>query len=256
MRWWSEVTPVAGPCCARPAIVRCRVEMGSDLGLSALVPLRRAAIRRPLPSTGSRGSVPPLHRSDGALRLPAARPAALRSASRDRTAVRSSVRSHRRPARPPRAWGFVDRCPVRSPGGRRQGLPGSWGTPLCPRPALRPRWDLHARPSRRVGAASRYFDGVGSHDTAPFGAQSHGLRTRCRRFASPGYPGRRKTRFRLLASVAGRDWLPAGFHAGFQSSLHLIPPAQVSPGAPKCKPSRWRGWRGAWTRANGSEPRS
>jgi hypothetical protein len=27
----------------------------------------------------------------------------------------------------------------------------------------------------------------------------------------------RKTRFRLLASFAGRDWVPAGFHAGFPS---------------------------------------
>lgn len=200
--------------------------------MSAIGPLRRAAIRRPLPSTGSRGSVPPLHRYYGALRLPAA-PPALRFSSRGSSAVRSVIRSPRRRARHRGAWGFVDRCPDPVMRRRRPGLPGSWGTPLCPCPALRPRWDRHARPSRRVGAAFRYFDGVGSHHKSPFGAQSHGLRTRCLRFASSGYPGRRKTRFRLLASFAGRDWLPAGFHTGFQSFLHLIPPAQAWPGTPK-----------------------
>ena len=54
--------------------------------------------------------------------------------------------------------------------------------------------------------------------------------------AATGYA--RKYAIRLLASFAGRDWLPAGFRAGFQRLLHLILPAQAWPGAPKCMPSR------------------
>ena len=45
---------ISGACRARAAIVCCFVEMVSGLGMSAIVPLRRSAIRRPLPSTGSR----------------------------------------------------------------------------------------------------------------------------------------------------------------------------------------------------------
>jgi hypothetical protein len=45
-----------------------------------------------------------------------------------------------------------------------------------------------------------------------FGAQSHGLGTRCLCFAAPVTRAPRKTRFRLPASSAGRVWLPAGFH--------------------------------------------
>ena len=44
-----------------------------------------------------------------------------------------------------------------------------------------------------------------------YGAQSHGLCTRCLRFAAPVTRTPRKTRFRLLASSTGRDSLPAGF---------------------------------------------
>jgi len=106
---------------------------------------------------------------------------------------------------------------------RRQGLPGSWGTPLCTCPALRPRWDLRARPSRRFGAAFRYFHHVGSHDH-PFRGSitrpAHSLSTLRRH----GLPEPRKTRFRLLASFAGRDCLPAGFQTEFQSLVTSHPP--------------------------------
>ena len=42
-----------------------------------------------------------------------------------------------------------------------------------------------------------------------FGAQSHGPLTRCLRFAASVTRTPRKTRSRLLASSAGRGWLPA-----------------------------------------------
>jgi hypothetical protein len=45
---------------------------------------------------------------------------------------------------------------------------------------------------------------------ANFGAQSHGPHTRCLRFAGWITPPPRKTRFRRLANLTGRDWLPGG----------------------------------------------
>src|SRR5438128_8261502 len=104
MWWLSDVKLIFGACCARVAIVCCRVEMLSDLEMSAIGPFRRSAIRRPLPSTGSHGSVPRLPRYYEAFRLPAAHPAALRCPSLGGTALcaRTSLpsvaeRSHRRP---------------------------------------------------------------------------------------------------------------------------------------------------------------
>jgi hypothetical protein len=79
-----------------------------------------------------------------------------------------------------------------------------------------------ARPLRRHDAAFRCLKHVGSRDNNHFEAQSHGPFTRCLRFAVGVAPSPRKTRFRLLASVAGRGWLPAGFHrkvSAFASSF-------------------------------------
>ncbi len=105
------------------------------------------------------------------------------------------------------------------------------GGPACTCPALRPRWDLCARPLLRIGVAFRGFDGVGSHNELPFGAQSHGPHICCLRFAARVTPAPRKTRFRPLACVTGRDWLPARSHC--KVSTHRIPLTQASPGAPK-----------------------
>jgi hypothetical protein len=142
MEWLSDVKLSSGACRANFAIACCRVEMVSDPGMSDIVPLRRSVIRRPLPSTGSFGSVPRLHQYYGALRLPAAHPAALRCL---RLAVPlyvlgcslpSTAECNRR-----RPGAFVTRLPLRS--GivrRRQGLPGSWGTLLYTwQPGFTPR---------------------------------------------------------------------------------------------------------------------
>jgi len=67
-----------------------------------------------------------------------------------------------------------------------------------------------------------------------FEAQSHGLRTPCLRFAAGVTPEPRKTRFRLLASFAGRVWLPSGFQYEVSLDLtHHILPAKASLGAPE-----------------------
>lgn len=107
--------------------------------------------------------------------------------------------------------------------------------PACP--ALGPRWDLRARPLRRVGVAFRLLDDVGSHDERYFGAQSHGLQAHCLRFAAGVTPRPRKTRFRLAANLGragvATRWIPT---RGFELSLHLILLAQALPGAPNTRP--------------------
>jgi len=90
------------------------------------------------------------------------------------------------------------------------GSPRFLGGPACACPALGPRRDRRARPLRRVGAAFRSDNSVGSRGDCPIEALSHGPPTRCLRFAVRLTPRPRKTRFRLLASFAGRVWLPAG----------------------------------------------
>ncbi len=58
--------------------------------------------------------------------------------------------------------------------------------------------------------------------TATFEALSHGLGTRCLRFAGRIAPPPRKTRFRLLASSAGWDWIPTGFLRKVSEFTHVI----------------------------------
>ena len=71
-----------------------------------------------------------------------------------------------------------------------------------------------------LGVVFRYLDGVDSRDFPHFGAQSHGPRTRCLRFAGWITPPPRKTRFRRLANLTGRDWLPAGSHRKVSGLSH------------------------------------
>jgi hypothetical protein len=64
-----------------------------------------------------------------------------------------------------------------------------------------------------------------------FGAQSHGLQTPCVRFAGWVAPPPRNTRFRLLAHLAGLDWLPAGSLRKVSRTIASFPLSQALPGA-------------------------
>ncbi len=205
--------------------------------MSAIVPFRRSAIRRPLPSTGSCGSVPRLHRYYEAFRLPAAHPAALRCLRLAVPLCALVFRSRRRPNAAAAGQGlWIYRLPlVPVTARRRQALPGSWRTPVCSCPALRPRWDLRARPSRRFGAAFRGYYNVGSHDDHLRGSITrpvHSLSTL--RHHDHSWP--RKTRFRLLATLCraglGTRWVPPqGFRNSYiSSSLPRLFLAHSSPG--------------------------
>jgi len=125
---------------------------------------------------------------------------------------------------------------------RREGLPGSWGTPLCACPALRPRRDLHVRPwalirlvrdsecfvardyrrpclfpppistLQRLDAAFRLYESVGSHVEVISGLNH----TAC---TLAVYAPQRELphhHVRLASgwgpAFTGRDSLPAGSH--------------------------------------------
>src|SRR6266542_3172269 len=97
---------------------------------------------------------------------------------------------------------FFLRCSPDSLGWKRQGVPGSWETPMPACPALRPRWNLSARLSSAPRCClPRKRDGVGFHHRSHFGAQSRSLRARCLRLAARLSPQPRKTRFRLAANL-------------------------------------------------------
>ncbi len=106
------------------------------------------------------------------------------------------------------------------------------GGPRCERALFSdPGGIADARPLRRRDAAFRQDDDVGSRDHENFGAQSHGPLPHCLRFAMPVARSLRKTRFRLLASSAGRGLVPRKVPSkGFSTIVHS--PFPSFPGAP------------------------
>ncbi len=67
------------------------------------------------------------------------------------------------------------------------------------------------RPYSETDAAPEHLNAKGTHDELSFEAQSHGLGTRCLRFAGWITPPPRKTRFRLPARLYRTGLIPAGF---------------------------------------------
>ncbi len=139
MWWLSDVKLSSDACCARVAIVCCRVEMVSDLGMSGIVPLRRSAIRRPLPSTGSWRVSSPASSVLWAAPTPChpSRRTSLPSLGDTAVCTRLFAPVDSRVLLPQaRGFGSTGFPSFRFIARRRQGLPGSWGTPLCTCPAL------------------------------------------------------------------------------------------------------------------------
>ena len=127
--------------------------------------------------------------------------------------------------------GLSSGCPPATSTWSRQHLPGSWRTLLSACPALRPRRDPRTWPVSALGCClpllvrrrlSRRF--------RSFEAQSRGPHTRCLRFAARVAPAPRKTRFRLVASFAGRGLNPQGPFVKFPL-LHRFLLTQALPGA-------------------------
>ena len=115
----------------------------------------------------------------------------------------------------PTGQGLVTGCPHPDSSTETTGSPRFLGNPLHACPALRPRWDLCARPLLRFGAAFRASDGVGSHENRNFEAQSHGPHARCLRFAGWVAPaparlasGCLARRCRARGSSCSSRWVP------------------------------------------------
>ena len=93
---------------------------------------------------------------------------------------------------------------------------------------------LHCSPTplQRVDTAFRTSPKRRLPQLTYFGAQSHGLHTRCLRFATRVTPMPRKTRFRLVASLYRTGfitrWVPL---QGFSNASSLLPPCPSFPGA-------------------------
>ena len=66
---------------------------------------------------------------------------------------------------------------------RRPGVPSSWGTLMCLRPALRPRRDRDCQAITAVRHGPTCIQRRGLSTTGNIGARSHGIDTRCLRFA-------------------------------------------------------------------------
>ena len=207
--------------------------MVSDLDISAIVPLRRSAIRRPLPSTGSCGSVPRLRRYYDAFRLPAAHPAALRC-------LRLAVPL------------LCARLSLPSPAERSRRRPGALNLPAAPRAGHRAET---AGPPRFLENPSVLMP----CSSTPVGPPRQAISAlRCclpwllqRRLPRRPLAGLNHTACSLAvyassprSLVATQDSLPAAGHtlpggpgyplgstARFQKLLHLILPAQAFPGA-------------------------
>ncbi len=145
---------------------------------------------------------------------------------------RLRFRSHRRQATNTCDAGHIDHpvCP-HVPGFRAEttGPPTFLGNPIVPMPCSpTPAGPITPGHSRCVGTAP-----VHTTTKAPAGisleAQSHGLGTRCLRFAGWITPPPRKTRFRLLAKLYRTGLLPVGFQRKVsERSTWLILPSQAS----------------------------
>ena len=113
---------------------------------------------------------------------------------------------------------------------RRQELPGSWRTPLCTCPALRPRRDLCARPLLRFGVAFRLSNGVGSRNYL-ISELNHTARTLAV-YASQGglLPRHARLASGWLASLSRQSCL-LGPMKGFRLHRSYHPPSPSFPGA-------------------------
>jgi len=106
---------------------------------------------------------------------------------------------------------------------RRQGLSGSWRTPMPACPALRPRRNPGTLAVSCQDVAFRRKHDVGFR-SASFEAQSHGPQTPCVRYAAWVTPGPRNTRFRLPAVSPQAGKLLGSPEARTQNHSFLLSP--------------------------------
>jgi hypothetical protein len=226
----ASVNAACGISHASFAIRSSFVETVMEPDVAAIFPSNVPVFRCSLPSMGSLGLVPPLLRYCEELRLPAAPPALLRFL-RSAVPPLSSYFAPPGARRSARGPGVIHRIPQSrfiDGNDRTSQVPGV--TPLRTCRALRPRWDLSARPLPRFGVVFRQMDGV-----LPTITRISRLNRTARPFAVYASQGglphlHARLAFRRLASLTGRDWFPAGSQRKVSGHPILLP--QASPGAP------------------------
>ena len=115
---------------------------------------------------------------------------------------------------PSRKWSVETAGSLRFPSDPRVPTPCSQ-TPVGP---------IHAGYSGVSARPPLQITNGGSRNKDDFGAQSHGIRTRCLRFAGRVAPPPRKTRFRLLAKLCRAGFVhPQGCDERFPSFESLSP---------------------------------
>jgi hypothetical protein len=237
MWWLSDVKLNSGACCARVAIACCRVEMVSDLGMSGIVPLRRSAIRRPLPSTGSCGVSSP------ASQVLRGAPTPLPSVPPHFVILRLAVplcalvfRSRRRPSATAAGQGLcINRLPLVPVQRAETAGPHRFlGNPAANMPCS----STPVGPQRQAISALRYclppFVTTSAPTTSTLTGLNHTACPLAVYASSPQLPA--TTQDSLLGcwpALPGGIGYPLGSSARFQSSLHLILLAQALPVAPR-----------------------
>src|SRR3990172_8270313 len=214
MWWFNDVNPICGACFANAAIRSCRVDTISKFDASIVFPLNGSMTRRPASlHRVSPGGIPRLPRYYQGAATPG-RPSRLASfsfARRYHAAACGSLprtTNGKRPRTRRLVWLALGRFVVVE----TAGPPTFLGNPSCLCPVLRPRRDdayqairyAHAAPAESTTKAPAF---------GSFEAQSHGLGTRCLRFAGRITPPPRKTRFRLPARLYRTGLIPAGFQS-------------------------------------------
>ena len=206
--------------------------MVSDPDISAIVPPRRSAIRRPLPSTGSLrvGSPASPVLRDAPTPCRPSRRTSLPSLGG--TELRSLVRSRRRPNATAAGQGFGwpgdPSFRVSCGGGRASQVPGE---PHCAHALLSDPGGTSAPGLLSASVLPSANFTASAPTITPFEAQSHGLHTRCLRFVAAVTRSHARLASDCWPALSGGIGYPLGSSARFPSSLHLFLPAQASPGA-------------------------
>jgi hypothetical protein len=131
----------------------------------------------------------------------------------------------------PRCLGCSIGCPPDPLARRRAGLPGSWGTPVCACPALRPRQARHARPSCGVSTRPSVYLTT-SALTVGYLSRLHHAACTLPVYASQGGSLRHHATLGSgwWPSSTGRAWVPAGFRKRFPRRPHRSTSLSPSPG--------------------------
>src|SRR5208283_3889903 len=219
-----EVNPISGERFARSAIRCCNVDTFSGSCAPGMFPSNESITWHPLPSPGSSREKFPCF--SGTMEctdvLRPSRRASLPSLGATRCCACGFAPCG--PGRPTAGPGFVHRSLLPVHGiGRRSGPPRFLGNPCVPTPCSPTPAGPTRQAIRRSRRGPRSDKNEDSHHE-DFGAQSHGLGTRCLRFVPSIAARGRKTRFPLLATLRDGLGYPQDSDERFRVASYISSP--------------------------------